>query len=105
MNLYAYVHNDPMSFTDPSGMSSCYSATHGFGTVCAGPALLEGMKGEEPASSTQSGNGVIGYDANGIPVFRSEERRVGKESGYGGATLDSTDRYGGNVSDGECRVA
>lgn len=75
MNLYAYVHNDPMSFTDPSGMSSCYSATHGFGTVCAGPALLEGMKGEEPASSTQSGNGVIGYDANGIPVFDESHPR------------------------------
>jgi RHS repeat-associated protein len=41
MNMYAYVGNDPVNATDPTG-TSCFAMTHGIGSVCAGPGLALG---------------------------------------------------------------
>lgn len=86
VNLYAYVGNDSMNMADPSGMSSGYSATHGFGAVCAGPALLAGMKSDERSSSAYEGQftnpteGSIRSDSAGDGYFgapRGSRRHLG----------------------------
>lgn len=40
-NLYAYVGNDPVNASDPTG-TQCFRMTYGIGSVCSGPALSLG---------------------------------------------------------------